>query len=564
MTVFFAIGVRWIWRFRAGQPLDIDEASYLGLSFFDYDGLTHNGLAGYFSTIESSSVQAPMTAALAALVYCITGPHWAFGFSIPLLAGGGIILASYALGRTICSSTVAAIGALLVGSCPLIINYSRSFHFALPATLMATMALYALLKSDRCRHLGWASLFGLFLGLMPLARTMTLGFVPGIVAGALIYVAIDGTERKRHLLTLTWSLSVAAFVTGAWLFPNSREVFNYLLNYGYGNHAAEYGPSISWYNFENWLFTFNVLVSYVYLPHACVMVAGALALVYLTGQRAAREQLGVFESVLSSNVLPLVVFIAEAVIALVSTQNKGSAFSAPFVPSAIVLSVYACHKLCSQLFFQRFAAATAATIALIGTLPSIDWKLSHLWAVNIPILGPSIVMDGRGTIQQYEATGGFRSDRPAQPIQRDEGRAWVDISALTADKLNRLGSGQTTTAFGFRHYVYNVNTVALEQWIHQGTWTALEMVDPIVTRDTVAGDVDWLTRGQAARACLLLTAEGEKAQFSPVVNQRTMVEAGREAGFESIDKWAMPDGQAVTLWRRTSQASNCTAITARQ
>ena len=135
MILFLGVGIRWLRIFRTGQPLDIDEAGYLGLSFLDYHGLIHNGLAGYFSAIEASSVQAPLTPALTALIYCVTGPNWIFGFGVPLLAGVGIIAASYALGRTLgCSRGAAGIGALLVGSCPIIINYSRSYHFALPAT----------------------------------------------------------------------------------------------------------------------------------------------------------------------------------------------------------------------------------------------------------------------------------------------------------------------------------------------------------------------------------------------------------------------------------------------
>jgi hypothetical protein len=64
------IGIRWIWRFRAGQPLDIDEAGYLSLSLQDcYALISHGRLRGYLSTIEASSVQAPLTAALAALLY---------------------------------------------------------------------------------------------------------------------------------------------------------------------------------------------------------------------------------------------------------------------------------------------------------------------------------------------------------------------------------------------------------------------------------------------------------------------------------------------------------------
>ena len=233
---------------------------------------------------------------------------------------------------------------------------------------------------------------------------------------------------------------------------------------------------------------------------------------------------------------------------------------APLVPAAIILAVYACGKLCSHPYYQRFAVAAAMIVALVGTLPSIDWKMAHIWAVNVPVLGWAIVTDGRGTIQQYEASGGFQSERLAQPIKRAEGKAWVYLSRTTALKLAQHGAARTRTAFGFLHYLYNTNTVGLEQLVNQGNWTAFAAIDPVDTKDTLAGDVNWLTHGSPADACLLVTAGGEKGHIHPLANQATMAEAAKQAGFETIDGWAMPDGQKVTLWRRNSQELHCADI----
>ena len=117
-----------------------------------------------------------------------------------------------------------------------------------------------------------------------------------------------------------------------------------------------------------------------------------------------------------------------------------------------------------------------------------------------------------------------------------------------------------STAFGFLHYVYNTNTTGLEQWVSQGMWTAFAAIDPVDTGDTVAGDVNWMKRGSAAEACLLLTSDGERGHIHPLANQVTMAEAAKQAGFETIDGWAMPDGQRVILWRRNSQQLHCAQI----
>lgn len=127
-------------------------------------------------------------------------------------------------------------------------------------------------------------------------------------------------------------------------------------------------------------------------------------------------------------------------------------------------------------------------------------------------------------------------------------------------KLGQHGSARTRTAFGFRHFIYNTNTVGLEQWVTQGMWTPFAAVDPVDTGDTVTGDVDWLSRGNADDACLLLTSEGDKGYISPLVNQATMTEAARQVGFEPIDNWALPDGQKIVLWRRNSKDLHCDQI----
>jgi hypothetical protein len=484
----------------------------------------------------------------------MTGPHVVVGFAVPLLAGSAVIAATYFLGTSLASRWEAAISAVLVASCPIVITYSRSYHFALPAALMTTMALFALLRSNRFRHVGWASAFGLSLGLMPLARTMTIAFVPGVVLGAIVYAVVDRQDRRRRSFILAWSLLLGLATTAAWLWPNRRYVFDYLLDFGYGNHAPEFGPPYSRFGFAAWLNEARTFVAYVYLPHFCIMLAGVLSLLWLAGQRIIRNGLwAAFGAFAHANVLPIVIFIAEALVALSSTQNKGSAFIAPIVPAGIVLAVWSCSRFEQRPMYRRAMAAAATLVAVLATVPSIDLSLSRIWSIDAPFLGPSTIIDGRGTIQIYEAAGGFASTNSSEPIGSTEGRVWVDVSVTTATKIRQLGGASTPTAFGFRHRLYNVNTVGLQQWIKDGGWTALIQVDPIVTGDTVAGDLYWLTRGDAATACLLLTSEGDTAQFVPLVDQVRMVDGAKQAGFQSVAAWTLPDGQKVVLWKRYTQ-----------
>lgn len=559
LLAFLAINARWIWLFRHGQPLDIDEAGYLGISIVDYYGFVHDGIRGFLEAIWAPSIQAPLTTALAGLFYCVTGAHVIVGFAVPLLSGGTIIVATYFLGCSLGSRQVGLVSAALVASCPIIISYSRNFTFALPATAVVTMALVALLQSDRFRHFGWAAVFGVCFGLMPLARTMTIAFVPGIVLGALIYTIAEPAARRRRLLLLAFSLLLALATAASWLGPNGRYVFHYLLSFGYGKHATEYGPSHSLFSLAKWLYVAREIVSYVYLPHFLVMLAGALSMLLLAGRSATLNGVHAFlRATASTPTLPIIIYVAEAIVALASSQNSGDAFWAPIVPAAIVLSVWSCRKLCRSSIYHSAIATAATAVVILGVMPSLDLnlKIARPWSIQVPVLGFSTVTDGRAEIEIYEANGGFTSENPAEPINRVTGKAWVDFSAVTGAKIRELG-GDTLTAFGFRHYLYNVNTVGLQQIITTGRRSDMTMVDPVVTGDTVKGDMAWLTRGDAASACLLLTSDDEARQFPPFVRNGRMVDAATQVGFKSIARWVMPDGHYVTVWRRQTNDPSC-------
>jgi hypothetical protein len=385
---------------------------------------------------------------------------------------------------------------------------------------------------------------------MPLARTMTIGFIPGIVLAAIVYAVFDRSDRLRRFLILAGSLLLAVATAATWLWPDGRYVFGYLLNFGYGTHAVEYGPSQVRFGFADWLCTAQTFVAYVYLPHFLMMLAGALSLLWVAGLSLVRDGFSALRGFAFANVLPIVIYVAEALVALTSTQNKGSAFIAPMVPAMIVLAVWSCSKLSRNQVYQWAMVTAAILAAVLATVPLIDLNLSRIWTIDVPILGPSTILDGRGEIQHYEGFGGFATTNPSVPIDSADGTAWVEVSAATATKIRQMGGAQPVTAFGFRHFMYNVNTVGLQEWIKDGSQTRFVMVDPIVTGDSMAGDLNWLTHGDAATACLLLTCEGDKAQIPPLLDDARMVDAAKQAGFQNVAQWALPNGQTVLLWKR--------------
>jgi hypothetical protein len=557
VVAFVGINARWLWAFRRGQPLDIDEAGYLSIALADYYGLIHGGLVGWITAVETSSVQAPLTTALSSLVFYAVGPHIIAGFSIPLLCGVAIVIATYHLGKALGSTSIGVISSLLVATAPGIVEYSRSFHFALPATAVMTVAMLALLRSERFTRVGWSSIFGLCVGLLPLARTMAIAFLPGLLLAAVLY-AIPGAERKRTWLFLAWSLFLAVATALLWLGPNAAGMFNYLLNFGYGARAAEFGSESSLLQWNDWLNTVRTLLGFIYLPHFLIVLAaaGASLIVSLRVLRRHKWKL-TLRLVLESRLLPILVCVVEAVAALTSSRNKGSAFVAPIVPALITAAVYFLYLLSSSARSRRVVVVTAGVVAIVAGVPLIDlnWPIARPFAFNLPVFGRSPLTDGRGSIQKYEAAAGFDSGRSAIPIDYHSGRAWVELSKQAATLIDRHGGSKLTVAFGFRHYIFNVNTVNMQQLLTKAQQFHLRQIEPFVTGAGTSGYLTWLATGDAAQACLLLTAAGDKNQFAPAIVSSEMQAAAKEAGFEPVERWSMPNGEGTTLWKRS--ASPC-------
>ena len=137
----------------------------------NYNALLDGGLREWIFSIESPSAASPLTSALASLLFLISGPRPAYGIFIPLFSFMTSIVAIYAIARRCGERLLAILTAIVVATTPLLVIYSRSFHFAMPATACATLVLLCLIKSEQGVRWPWVIAFGVFVGLMPLART---------------------------------------------------------------------------------------------------------------------------------------------------------------------------------------------------------------------------------------------------------------------------------------------------------------------------------------------------------------------------------------------------------
>lgn len=85
----------WLWYFRHGQLLNIDEAGYIGIALADYQSLLRGGVLDFIKTVEAPSIQAPITTTLAALVFVITGPHVIAAFIVTVMSDAACVVAAF-------------------------------------------------------------------------------------------------------------------------------------------------------------------------------------------------------------------------------------------------------------------------------------------------------------------------------------------------------------------------------------------------------------------------------------------------------------------------------------
>jgi hypothetical protein len=256
------IQARWIFVYRRGL-LDIDEAGYTLSAFRHYNALYEGGFVAWILSVFEPSPVSPLTPGVASLMFAVFGPDPVYGFLVPVLLGVIAVIATYLLGKQVGGQSVGLASAALLATTPLILMYSRSFHFSIPATAITVLALLSLFKSKRAQDWGWVLAFGIFIGIMPLSRSMTLGFIPCVAGAALPYVIFE-QDRWMRIGRLVIAGVVAVLTSLPWLWKSGSLVWWYLSQFGYGSRAVEFGPKTTWLGGVQFLM--DRTVDQLYLP----------------------------------------------------------------------------------------------------------------------------------------------------------------------------------------------------------------------------------------------------------------------------------------------------------
>lgn len=555
--IFGGIGLHWILAYKVGQPVNIDEGGYLCIALTDSENWAAHGLFGFIRAVDSSSIQAPITTGITGFLFVLFGVHMTLALLVPTAFYIATIWVVYALADHLLESRGASLlTAILVACCPSILAYSRDYIFAVPAMFFYTLAVLALIKSEHFSNRTWAIIFGIACGLTPLARTVTIAFVPGLWLAALLY-SQTGADTHKNFKIACRSIILSIFVALLWLVRSGVHVFKYLTSYGYGSHAKEYGLALHINLLGillNALTIINESSNFLYF----LVFMGALLAALLVCLWTRLKGLRAFAK---SKELLLLICILEPLAALCSTRNQGTGFFVPVLPPLIALCVISLWRWsCGNRLYKAVCSLLLLVVAASGLVPALSATsdLARERNLGYSSIGVLEVTNGLGVTQQWEAGNGYKSQWPGLPVSLEQGHRWVEFSVQTARDIKALSGYNAATGIGFVHVLYNTGTVALEEHLLYGhiLTGGIYALDPVATGNNVTGDEAWLTTGVGRHICILLTAHVRNPAIQPfdlAIDQNQLEQAAMKAGFQQQEQLLMPDGNLVLLWRRPSK-----------
>jgi 4-amino-4-deoxy-L-arabinose transferase-like glycosyltransferase len=550
VCVLVVLHVVWLVRFRRGYVPEWDESGYLQFSLSNFDALHDQGLWTFAKTVGGRGTFGPLLPFVTSLAYPIVG-RGIFGSLLVLpLFFAGLVGATFGLARRLVSDSWAVLAALAVGAMPAVTDYTRLFHFAVPATACMTAALWALVRSDGLRRPGWAAAFGFFVALTLLSRTMTVAYMPGFVLAAATQFLVVGAELRVRMRNLAIAVGTFGLIAGPWYIRNARSVYDLLLGSGYGEGATPFGhhyPVASW---GYWTKELRLDLAYLGLP-----LAGALALfflvaaAYLAAQRPRLMRGSRALSVRAAGLLALVLVVLEGYLVLTSSRNEGTGFPLPWLPALLILGVTAAASIPARSL--RVALASILVVVSLGAVVSKSgWvePLAKVRTASVPGFGAVTVTDGRGLIQREVGGDGYDIRPLTQPLPAMH-RRWLplarDVVGWSLHRAEQRGEPLNLT-LGLDDRIFGNSRLILaaQLWFHR--YLSVDYLYAPPGDDTVASYRRQLLSPQPENA--LVT--GDPPPSGTSITRSKVEAAARSLGFAPARSFTMPDGRTIWIWWR--------------
>ena len=403
---------------------------------------------------------------------------------------------------------------------------TQSFWLGLGAATSMGLAMWALLSSERCTNRRVYA-YGAGIAAMALARTMALGFVPGLVLAGVVMAGRD----RRAWRGLLRAVALAVAIAAPWYIVQRDAIFGYLFAYGYGPRAGLFGSGGP---LDRLSFRFDRISGDIGLSlTATTLVIAATAIPVLVWKW--RRGDGVPEG--TREFCAVLTTVAAGIGVLVSTTNNGVWFELPL----IVLLIAVAGALASKALLPLRLALAAQLIVQAGLVLLTTW-----WLIT-PRLG--ITAHYENGFAQYDVrySQGRRDEQPAAA------RDWRRLSSDVERAMHRIdggrGLGAVFTVSG-NMQLFNSNTLSLAGEL-RGWGPVIRIPDTTISRHRRDADLTPTTTGPDGRTVerVLVVALHDKILFTPDAKVASFVRQARDEGWRTARTFEMPTGGEVLILR---------------
>jgi 4-amino-4-deoxy-L-arabinose transferase-like glycosyltransferase len=453
-----------VWVMMDRVPPNWDDARYLANSLTVYDALTHGGVAGCLTRLNSLfGFKAPLISALPAPFYLLFGRHWHAAYLVNIAAMALLFAALYRIARCWWNARAAVFAIAVAGTMPLLYGLARWYMVEYVLTALTAAAVCVLVESDWLKRDKHTLAFGAICGLGLLLK---ISF-PLFILAPFLYVWIRTQRRARALVLAALPCLLLAL---PWYARHLGPTLRYALDSGYGTLAANYGTGPVWSVRAITMYLSHVAasgVSYYFFFLALLLSLWAV----LRGQaRLLVSRAATAAPLLFTWLLPFAI--------LIFGVNKDVRFIAPLLPAVALVCAFLL-----DFTLPRGHAGTAAGALLLA------FPIVQMFAVSFGI--------------PYSASGGNYSRRFSRvPWPHDE------LLKLIAAKGNPRPGETQTLLVGVDRSTFNADNIELSA-------AALQLPFSV---ETTAHEQDLgILRQRLAQASFFLYKEGGEAE-SPAFN----------------------------------------------
>lgn len=555
----------WLHRYRSGLPLDIDEAGYLSFGLDDLEGWRDGGPAGLHEAVVDQRQFAPLVPLVATPLLAVAGDRPIGAMAVQLLFLAVLGFATLGLGRAVAGSGAGLLAAVITIVLPGVLDFARTFHFALAATAPLCAAVWALVRADGLSHRWWTLIAGAAAGAMLLARTMTIALLPGLVVAAAVQVAAAPRRtRPGRIVNLSLGAATGLLVAAWWYVPNLPVVWRYLVGAGYGDARVLYADTRApVFSARFWTLRLSELVHQgLFLPIGAIVVVTFVVLVVtatISRRRwstarlrfaAGGEGWRVAIRLLASPAGAVGIVLVVSYLVLTTSQIGGTGFVLPLAPLTIVLWAGAL----AALPWRRLRHALAGSLVLVALLglvskTTLSGPLAGHSCLRLPALDCAPVVDSRGV--GHKLPHATWADVDPSAARRGAAGQWIRVAEEAASFAIGYAAERgvrPVVFFASRDPLFNTNTVGLAGRLHEEQVIPMGQLRPDQGGDTVANYRRRLDDPRYGWPNLLITVDRGPYEYRPVVDQAEAERAARSLGFELVHRQVLPDGRLARFF----------------